>query len=76
MGGVREWLMRLVAGRRPYWIADEAASQFASLKRGVLGAGAAIALVHSLREAEVTSAEFIIDGWTVTAKRPKTEADD
>lgn len=73
---MREWLMRLVAGRRPYWIADEAASQFASLKSGVLGAGAAIALVHSLRKADVSSAEFAIDGWTVTAKRTEAEADD
>lgn len=65
---MREWLMRLVAGRRAYWIAENTASQFSSL-HGVLGAGAVVALVHSLRQADVSRAEFQIDGWTVTAIR-------
>lgn len=65
---MREWLMRLVAGRQAYWISDDAVSQFASL-HGVLGAGAVIALVDSLQRANVSSAEFVIEGWTVTAKR-------
>lgn len=69
---MREWLMRLVAGRRVYWIADDAALQFASIN-GVLGAGAVVALVHSLQKASVSRAEFVIDGWTVTAKRDEAE---
>ncbi len=65
---MREWLMRLVAGRRPYWIADDVASQFAAL-HGVLGVGAVVSLIHSLQNADVSRAEFVVDGWTVTARR-------
>lgn len=69
---MREFLMRLVAGRRPYWIADEVAGQFASMN-GVLGAGAVVALVQSLQQSDVSRAEFKLDGWTVTVEKAAPE---
>lgn len=65
---MREWLIRLVAGNRAYWISPEAARQFKMLN-GMLGGGAAIALVDAVRSVDATRATFEIDGWTVTVSR-------
>lgn len=71
---MREWLMRLVAGRRAFWLSQDAARQFQEL-HGLLGAGAAIALVDAVSKSDMKRARFELDGWTVTVERlAKTEA--
>lgn len=69
---MREWLMRLVAGNRAYWLSSATARSLGSL-HGILGAGAAIALVDAVKQVDATRAEFVIDGWVVTVVRDNTK---
>lgn len=69
---MREWLMRLVAGKRAYWISPRAAKQFDML-HGILGGGAAIALVDAVRSVDASRATFVLDGWTVTVCKMQDE---
>lgn len=65
---MREFLMRLVAGRHPYWLSDDAAKQFESL-HSVAGCGAVIALVDAVKRVNADQATFELDGYTVTVSR-------
>jgi hypothetical protein len=65
---IRHAVMGFVAGRRfAWWISDKAYRGIDNLS--VLGAGAAICLVRAVRDMEMESATYDLDGFRITVER-------
>ena len=69
-GGIRNALMRLIAGRKiGWWLSDDVAEKIGTIRSEPLGAGAVLCLVKLLERAEVASAEYNVTGWRITIER-------
>ena len=79
MADLRQWLMRLVAGRKyVWWVHPKVKAALADLSRNTaLGHGAALALVESAKRSDLTAASWELTDasgtWSVVVSRQEPE---
>lgn len=69
---IREWLMRMIAGPKAYWVSDMLASEFKDFSGTTASNGAALVLAKTMDQIDATKATYEIDGWRVTVEKTST----